>query len=283
MNKFAFSTVGCPNWDLQTIADRAKEYGYSGVEFRTFLEDATMPGANLFLTDPTKVNSIFKSAGIEIACLASSISFQGNRRKDAVAADELRQHMELAQKLDCRIVKMFDTKVKPGQDRVTAGVAMAQWLLPLADEAADRGVAIVIENALSFRSAKEMWSFMEAVPHPSVGLCWDVFNAAQVGEPPAVSVPMLNSRIFHTHVKDAKFEPRGAAYCKLGEGDVPVQKFLTRLMVIGYEGYVVVEWDKVWLPNLAEPEVIFPDAIAKMKKWTQLAEEPEPAHAAAKH
>jgi sugar phosphate isomerase/epimerase len=283
MNKFAFSTVGCPSWDLQTIADRAKEYGYTGVEFRTFLEDATMPGANLFLSDPDKVTSIFNAAGIEIACLASSIAFNNNRRLDAVAAEELRQHLILAQKLNCRIVKIFDTQIKPGQDRVTAGVAMANWLLPLADEAADRGIAIVIENALSFRSAKEMWSFMEAVPHPSVGLCWDVFNAAQVGEPPAVSVPMLNSRIFHTHVKDAKFEPRGAAYCKLGEGDVPVRKFLTRLMGIGYDGYVVLEWDKVWLPNLAEPEIIFPDAIEKMKKWTSPAEEPAPvAHAAKK-
>jgi len=280
MNKFAFSTVSCPAWDLQTIADRAKEYGYTGVEFRTFLQDAAMPGANLFLTDPNKVNTLFASAGIEIAALASSIAFTGNRRKDATAADELRQHMVLAAKLNCRIVKIFDTQVRPGHDRVSAGVAMAQWLLPLADEAADVGVAIVIENALSFRSAKEMWSFMEAVPHPSVGLCWDVFNAAQVGEPPAISVPMLNSRIFHTHVKDAKFESRGAAYCKLGEGDVQVQKFLTRLMGIGYEGYVVVEWDKVWLPGLAEPEIILPDAIAKLKKWTQPAAEPA---AAAKH
>jgi sugar phosphate isomerase/epimerase len=280
MNKFAFSTVACPAWNLQTIADRAKEYGYGGVEFRTFLEDATMPGANLFLTDPAKVNSLFAAAGIEIASLASSIAFHGDRRKDAVAADELRQHLDLAAKLNCKTVKIFDTQVKPGQSRITAGVAMAQWLLPLADEAADRGVSIVIENTLSFRSAKEMWSFMEVVPHPCVGLCWDVFNAAQVGERPAISVPMLNSRIFHAHVKDAKFEPRGAVYCQLGEGDVQVRNFLTRLMGIGFDGYVVFEWDKVWLPNLAEPEVVLPDAIAKLKKWTQPAEEPV---AAAKH
>ena len=32
--KFAFSTVSCPKWDFDTIAARAKEYGYDGVEVR---------------------------------------------------------------------------------------------------------------------------------------------------------------------------------------------------------------------------------------------------------
>ena len=29
---------------------------------------------------------------------------------------------------------------------------------------------------------------------------------------------------------------------------MPVQKFVTRLRGIGYDGYVTVEWEKAWLP-----------------------------------
>jgi sugar phosphate isomerase/epimerase len=283
MNKFAFSTVACPNWDLQTIADRAKEYGYHGVEFQTGADGTAGAGADLFQAEPNAAAGIFKSAGVEIACLGSSIFFHGDRSRDIAGADELRKHLELAAKLNCGLVKILDTRVRPGQDRIAAGIAMARWLLPLADEAAGRGIAIVIENALSFRTAREMWTILEAVPHPSVGLCWDVCTAAQAGERPAVSVPMLNSRIFHAHVRDAKLEGGGPAYCKLGEGDVAVQNFLTRLMGIGYNGYVVVELDKASLSGLPEPETVLPEAIAQLKKWTQPVEKAKPVPAAAKH
>ena len=32
--KISFTTLGCPEWDLQTIIARAREYGYDGVDFR---------------------------------------------------------------------------------------------------------------------------------------------------------------------------------------------------------------------------------------------------------
>jgi fatty-acyl-CoA synthase len=144
---------------------------------------------------------------------------------------------------------------------------LGDWLLPLGDYAAQHDVTIVIENALSFRAAKEMWSILDRLNHPSIACCWDVFNAALIGESPFLSVPVLNSKIQYTQVKDAKLGPLGATYCKLGEGDVAVQKFVTRLMGVGYAGYVTVEWEKAWLPGLAEPEEILPDSIAKLRSW----------------
>jgi sugar phosphate isomerase/epimerase len=94
-----------------------------------------------------------------------------------------------------------------------------------------------------------------------------VFNAAMIGEIPWQSVPVLNNRILYTQVKDAKLGALGATYCKLGEGDVPVEKFMTRLLGVGYTGYVTLEWEKAWLQNIAGPEEILPDAAVKLRKW----------------
>ena len=91
-----------------------------------------------------------------------------------------------------------------------------------------------------------------------------------------MSVPALNSKIQYTQVKDAKLGPLGATYCKLGEGDVAVDKFVTRLLGIGYDGYVTVEWEKAWLPGIAGPEEVLPDAIKKLKEWTTEPEEEDP-------
>ncbi len=214
------------------------------------------------------MRDLFAANSVEICCLASSIALAGSKRKDAGLADSLRTYIDTAQAINCPMVKIFDTNVRPGLSRASAGVALGDWLLPLGDYAAERGIVIVIENALSFRAAKEMWGILDRLSHPSIACCWDVFNAALIGESPHLSVPVLNSKIQYTQVKDAKLSALGATYCKLGEGNVPVQKFITRLMGIGYTGYVAVEWEKAWLPNLAEPEEILPDSIAKLKKWT---------------
>src|SRR5206468_2681422 len=128
---------------------------------------------------------------------------------------------------------------------------------------------IVVENALSFRASKEMWSILDRLGHPSIACCWDVFNAAQIGEHPSVSVPTLNSKIQYTQVKDALLGALGASYTKLGEGSVPVQKFIIRLKGIGYQSWVSFEWEKAWLPNIAEPEEVLPDAIKKLREWSK--------------
>lgn len=273
--KFAFSTVSCPKWDFDTIVARAKEYGYAGVEVRGFLDGSMLTASNPFLTDPRKLRDLFGENDIDICCLASSIAMTQNRKRDKAAAAELKQFIDTAHTLDCPLVKVFDTQVRPGQDRPSAGVALGNWILPLADYAAERDVVIVIENALSFRAAKEMWTILDRLQHPSIACCWDVFNAAMVGESPYLSVPTLNSKIQYTQVKDAKLGQLGATYTLLGEGDVKVQTFLTRLRGIGYKGWVTLEWEKVWLPNIAEPEEVLPHAIKKLREWTREGEDIE--------
>jgi len=285
--RFAFSTLACPTWSFETIVSRAKEYGYGGVEVRGFLNESILTSANVFLSDPGKVREEFARAGVEIACLASSISFTGSRRKDRQLAEDVRRFVDTAQGVGSSYVRIFDTQVRPGQNRAQAAAAFAAWLSPLGDYAAERGVTIIIENALSFRQAKEMWLILEMFNHPAVGVCWDVFNAALLGEPPSVSVPTLNNRIQYTQVKDALIGPLGASFTKLGEGSVRVQDFLKRLRGIGYTRWVTFEWEKAWLPNLAEPEEVLPDALKKLKEWTkpQLEEagEESDAHPASAH
>ncbi len=277
--KFAFSTVACPTWDFATIAKNAKSYGYDGVELRAFSDADHSAVNNPFLTDAAKVRAIFGAEGIAIACLASSIAMTGNKRQDAALADDARRHIDLAASLGCSIVKVFDTTVHPGESRTAALQALGHFLGPLGDYAGARNVLLVVENALSFRDAKEIWLLLDRLAHPHVAACWDVFNAALVGEVPATSVSTLNSRIAYCQAKDAAFSPQGATYTKVGEGTVKIQNFLTRLLGIGYSGFVTFEWEKAYLPNIAPPEEILPQAIAKLKEWTAppAPEEKKPA------
>ncbi len=274
--KFAFSTVCCPAWDFETVAARAKEYGYDGVELRGFLDETVLTQSNPFLTDPKKIRAVFEKAGIEIACLASSIATNGNTAKNEALAAQLRMYIDTAADIGCRIVKILDLGLRTGQSLQRSSVEMASWLAPLADYAAEKDIIIAVENSRSFVKARDMWLMLDVIGHPNVGAAWDLVNAAEAREGPLVSVPVLNSRIVYAQVKDVKFTPAGIEYHKLGEGEVPIKNFLTRLLGIGYKGYVALEWEKVWLPHLAGPEEILPDTIGKLRKWILPPEPPKP-------
>jgi len=272
----AFSTIACPAWDFATIATSAKEFGFDGVELRGYLDEPARTASNVFLTDPQRVRGIFEEAGTPIACLTSSISMGKSRRDNEAAARALRTYIETAATLNCPIVRLADHPLRRGQAHLGAAVAMGKWLAPLAEFAAAHPVSLAVGNQFSFRNSREMWTLLETVNHPAVGAAWDVLSAAGMGESPAVSVPTLSGRIAFAIVSDARlYTPPSRPDCgpiepvMLGEGDVPVKNFLTRLMGVGYKGWVSFEWDKVTWPLLTEPSLVLPRALEKLREWSK--------------
>ncbi len=53
--KLAFTTLGCPNWDLDTIISKAVKYGYDGVDFRGYLGEMDIYKLPLFLINYAEI------------------------------------------------------------------------------------------------------------------------------------------------------------------------------------------------------------------------------------
>ena len=49
--------------------------------------------------------------------------------------------------------------------------------------------------------------------------------------------------------------------------DVPVRASIDALRAAGYDGWLTVEWEKRWHPELDEPEVALPRDLATLKRW----------------
>jgi sugar phosphate isomerase/epimerase len=79
------------------------------------------------------------------------------------------------------------------------------------------------------------------------------------GEPVRRTYAALGRWIGYTHVKDSRPTGDGKfAYVLPGEGDVPLGEAVSLLREGGYDGYLTVEWEKQWHPELPEPEVALP-------------------------
>ncbi len=57
-----------------------------------------------------------------------------------------------------------------------------------------------------------------------------------------------------------------ADYALTGRGDVPVRKQVGVLEAMGHTGCSAFEWEKVWHPDLEEPEIAIADFAEFMKK-----------------
>ena len=55
--KIAFMTLGCPNWDLDTICQKGREYGFDGVDFRGYLDEIDITKLPLFTTQAAETRS----------------------------------------------------------------------------------------------------------------------------------------------------------------------------------------------------------------------------------
>ena len=79
-----------------------------------------------------------------------------------------------------------------------------------------------------------------------------------MGEGPAEVYERLGPRLLLAQLKDARrstAQEGGWQLVLLGEGEVPVREMLGLLAAGGYVGWVSVECEKHWHPDIEEPAV----------------------------
>lgn len=280
--KFAFSTVACPDWTLEHVVQQATAMGYQGVELRTLGRGENTLASDPMLSDPDKTRDLLKSGNLEPVCLSTSWSvYHPTNTATRDAFWQIKESLECASQIGCAYVRVFAYQCNPGVDRSTVIRRMADQVAALVEVASPLGVGLLLENEGSMAIAKPWWWLLNVVDHPMAGLCWNVANAAAAGESSSVSVPTLNSRIRLVKVKDTVVG-EGSGFVPLGEGTVGIEAFVKRLLGIGYEGYVSVEWDRLWLPSLTPADEYLPDAYQRLKGWFDaIAESEEKGRAAA--
>ncbi len=277
--KFAFYTNAAPEWDFRTVIAKAKGFGFDGVDILGVLNQTGDLAADLFRIEPRTLRGMFEDAGIGIACLSSTLAAAPGHPR---CVNDIRRFIDTAQAVGCGMVKVRDVVVGRGRTHAEVASRWAVAMASAADHAAEAGVALVIENAQSFRTASQVWMILEALGDPAVGACWDPLSAALAGETPIISVPVLNSRMRLVQVRDALIDGGTSSLCVIGRGSVLLPELFRRLRGVGYDGWVSVHWDRALFPTLAAADAVLPEALAKLKEWTKPQALPPKPKAAAK-
>jgi sugar phosphate isomerase/epimerase len=147
LRKLGFSTIACPDFDVDQIIAIARANGYSGVEIR-FLR-GTVDLAGLDELSPAHIGETrrrFEDAGITVVGIDTSVRMNS---LDPVIRDQQRQlaraNLDIAIGLGASLLRVFGGPIPADQDRERTTDAIAQGLGEIAELTRQYGVTTVLD------------------------------------------------------------------------------------------------------------------------------------------
>jgi sugar phosphate isomerase/epimerase len=266
----SFSTLGCPDWSFEKITDFAMHHGYKAIEVRGIQRQLDLTKCAEF-SSPQNIEAtlkLMKKKGLRFIDLGSSANLhyaEGVEREKNL--EEGRKFIDLAAKINCPYIRVFPNNFPKDQDKNETLGLIAKGLLQLGDYAKNKNVMVLMETHGEVVKMDDIEKIMQLAEHPNVGLVWDVAHMWAVKkDPPVEAYRRLKKYIHHTHIKDMKLVEGKEQYTLLGQGEVPIFEAIDVLSKGGYKGYYSFEWEKLWHPEIAEPEIALADYAKVMKK-----------------
>lgn len=267
--KLAFSTLGCPDWSFDQVLSFAKQHKFTGLELRGLRRELNLPGCPEF-RDAAAIRAslgMLKDAGVRIINLGASTNLhlpEGAEREKGM--DEARRFIDLAAALSCPYIRVFPNNLPKGEEKARVLDRIRTGLGLLADYGQSRKVTVLMETHGDLVYTEDLVAVMQPLNHANAGLVWDFVNMWSVTkEAPAYVYPKLKPYIRHTHIKDYRMEGGKMRYCFLGRGESPIMGAVDLLRKDGYKGYYSFEWEKLWHPELEEPDLAIADYAQAMR------------------
>jgi|BEDMetMinimDraft_2_1075160.scaffolds.fasta_scaffold05441_2 sugar phosphate isomerase/epimerase len=256
---YAFTTLAYPNLKLIEVVERVKGFGFDGVELRVADDGVHVKPS---YPVPKEVKEILRE--VKLSDLAGYARFSSPDQEEGRRnADLLRTLISMAAELGAPGIRVYAGVFKDDAQSATSRVAKA--LNAAADFAEKNGVKIMIETHDDVAKLENLMLLLGKLDE-RIKLVYDPANMIAAGERHDEVFPKIRGRIAHVHIKDFVVKEGKRVYCRPGEGIVPIPEILRSLKGIGFTGYVSVEWEKMWHPELEDSDVILPVYLKYLRR-----------------
>jgi len=282
--RLAYSNLACPEWSFERCVEAVGEYGFDGLEVRLF--DGEVVSAGLSEASRRRADACLRESGVPVAALDTSLTVTTEDRGRFLA--ELEDLAGLAERWGAPLLRLFGGRLPASSPAREEALEAAAALLRSAAAVAERHrVRLAVETHDDFSSAYTLAELLDRAGGVA-GAVYDSHHPHRMGESPADVLAALGPRVWHVQVKDARRRPappsapaEGATdpaaglgqdeweLVDLGQGEVPVRVLLGLLKATGYRGWVSLEYEKKWHPELAAPEEALPRQRQRLAEWLQ--------------
>ena len=252
--KWSFSTLGCPELNLMEICSLARDFGIRYVELRATENTVDLPA--LFSEQygtPEALAAFLQEQQVAICCLDTSLKLVGNTEEDREA---FLQFLPWAEGIGTRFLRVFDGGTVPDglndEAFVQASDTLDWWIAQRAENGWKADIAIETHDCLvhhqSLNRIRESY--------PDLNIIWDTHHTWKKSEDSIeTSWQHTGPNTCSTHIKDSISEPSARhpfTYVNLGDGEFPLQATLDLLKANDFDGFVSIEWERMWHPYLTD-------------------------------
>ena len=253
--KLSFSTRGWPNLSFEEMLEVALDMGFSGVEVYNLTKfDPLMEKDGPFHKYNTAATvRRLKDKELSIPCLDSSldISFDENA---TVAVKSL---VEIAH--NARIPYVVVCALHDDEDAVRAALSD---ILPVAEI---KNVSILIKTSGIYSDTARLRAMLDSFASDNLAALWDIHHPYRDnGESADQTIKNLGAYVAHVHLRDSD---ESGTYQLIGEGTMPIGDVMRALSSVNYDAFISLEWKPEWLPDLQDPEIIFPHFVNYMSHY----------------
>ena len=262
--RLSFTTMGTPQLDHSGAIALALEVGFDGIDIRCadYLGEVRPAAEEKELR---RVARDFEAACLEIPSVLCY--HQINSASDGWSdeyAEHISRHLSIGAVLGARAIRIFGVHPAPGHgsEELVEGSAGA-IAAALSDDTS--GVGIVMQNHAGAGTALDAVQIARRLEDPRFGLVYSpdhsfLYEATHGDE----LLPQIQPWTQQVYVADLVREGDGQRWVFPGDGEVPLRETVARLDAAGFAGFYSFKWEKIWNPDLPEPQVAMPHFISFM-------------------
>jgi len=255
--RLGFSTLGCAERDLESIAALAVDFGVADLELRALEDRMDLP---VYLSErfgrPEVAARWLRDRGMRVPVLDTSLKLD---KATPEARETLLTFVPWAEAMGTPFLRVFDGG-KFGEvyaeETMAAAVEFITWWRARRKEAGWQ-VDLAVETHDSLCASQHCLTLQKALPTP-VPLIWDTWHIwFKNQEPLEETWERIRPYVVHIHFKDGVREPilqYPYRYEVPGTGVFPLITLERILREDAYEGVVCLEWERKWHPYLAPIE-----------------------------
>lgn len=265
--RFAFSTLGVPGAPLAEVTALAQGAGCDGLELRVHPDEFL----HLEVSDAeaAETGRRVREAGLEISGLAGYAKVCGPQPDDEVV-EEMRELLRLASQTGAQAVRLFpggEAEAESTEHRERA-LHRIGTVLPEAKEA---GVQLLVETHDSHPTGAQSLELVAELGEPEwAAVLWDGLHPWRSGESPSETKATLGDHLAYFQVKDAVRWMNDDGTLRwipvlCGAGEVPLEE--QGALLQDFSGWISLEWEKAWHPQIEPLEEALPSAAAWFRRW----------------
>lgn len=250
----SFSTRGWQQIPWEQQVQMAETMRFGGVELYNVHKtpELTGRGGPLHRYTSRRDGAGLWQKGLCIPCFDTACDIAGEDCTETVTA-----LMQLAHDVQCPYVSV--TAQRDDDARISAAL---EALLPAAEA---QGITILLKTSGVFSDTARLRTLLDAFACDQLGALWDMHHPYRDhGESADTTIKNLGAYVRHVHLRDSDDD---GSYDLIGEGTLPVGSMMQALSSIDYDGFLSLEWKPEWMPDLTDPEVIFPHFVNYMHRF----------------